>query len=187
MHVYLIKRAPKPDYHRAPFHPVILCTRKGVAKWEAGWTGDRAWVWEHGDGKTGCGGWLLCRWEGLDIDYGHVVRTCALPDGTHAAFFHQHRNLGYDRSQEPPKWLGYDPNLQEPWTLLSGAVWWSLTAMPEWLAEAGVVLPVDAFTQHRILDDYRYADMDERKWDKPFPDAPAWWPVPVQEDMAVTP
>ena len=46
MSLYLIKRGPRPEHHKAPYHPVILCDRKRIAKWEAGWTGDRAWVWK---------------------------------------------------------------------------------------------------------------------------------------------
>ena len=42
--VYLIKRGPRPEHHRAPFHPVIVCGKRRVAKWQAGWTGDAAWV-----------------------------------------------------------------------------------------------------------------------------------------------
>lgn len=128
--IYLIKRGPRPEGHKPPFHPVVICATKAAAKWEAGWSGDRAWVWTREWGSA-ASGWLLERWEGLDIDYGHVVRGLTLPDGTEAAFAH-----GRER---------------EPWTLLRGAVWWSARRMPAWLEEAGVIYPPDGFTQSRIL------------------------------------
>jgi hypothetical protein len=131
MSVYLIKRGPRPEYHRAPFHPVIICGKRKVAKVEAGWTGDAAYVWEHERNWHG-GGWLLARWKGFDVDYGHVVRACTMPDGSSAAFQHEMD--------------------AEPWTLLNGAVWWDDKKMPEWLAKAGVVYPSDDFSQQSILD-----------------------------------
>ncbi len=132
MSLYLIKRGPRPSYHRAPFHPVILCAKKPVAKWEAGWTGDKAWVWTR-ETHEPYGGWLLERWEGLDIDYGHIVRGCTLPDGTETAFWHKHaRSL--------------------PWDLMKGAIWWDDKKMPDWVQKAGVVYPPDDFTQDSILN-----------------------------------
>jgi len=130
--IWLIKRGPREEYHKAPFHPVIICSRQHTAKWEAGWTGNRAWVWEHVK-REGHSGWLLARWNGFDVDYGHVVRGCVLPDGTEAGIEH-------DRTKEP-------------WTLLAGAVWWSDERVPEWLRKAGVVEARDEFTVNRILDD----------------------------------
>lgn len=152
--MYLIKRGPRPDYHKAPFHPVIICAKKRVAKREAGSSSDRAWVWERFSTDVENGeGFLLARWCGLDIDYGHVVHGFDLPDGTPAAFHHQHRSLGYDRPGEVgAKFLGYSAEPQEPWTLIRGAVWWDDKLMPPVLAKAGVVYPPDDFTQQVILD-----------------------------------
>lgn len=171
--LFFIKRGPKPDYHQAPFHPYIICTRKGVATWEAGWTGDRTWLWSHEAADSGSG-WLLERWEGLNIDYGHLVRGCSLPDGTHVGFYHKHRDLGYD--PETKQRLGYAAELQEPWNLLPQAVWWSLDPIPEWLKDQGVMVPMDEFSRHRIIEDYSFADQQERKRDRPYPEAPEWWP-----------
>jgi hypothetical protein len=150
--VYLVKRGPRPDYHRAPFHPVIVCGKRWVAKWEAGWTGDAAWVWSHERGTSG-GGWLLERWNGLDIDYGHVVRAVTLPDGTDAAFVHE----GTGR---------------EPWPLLLGATWWDDKPMPRWLVQYGVLYPMDGFSQQRILD--TVADDGSSGCGRPIP--PHWRP-----------
>jgi hypothetical protein len=164
--VALIKRGPRPEHHRAPFHPVILCTRNHTTNWEAGWTGNRAWVWEHA-GSDGHSGWLLRRWEGLHVDYGHVVRGHRLPDGTPTGFAHKHRDLGYDRPGETgAKHLGYSEDVQEPWSLLPGAVWWSDDPMPLWLQEAGVVLACDAFSLHVIQEDSGDFLMPEKQRDK---------------------
>lgn len=130
--IYLIKRGPRPEYHRAPFHPIVICDHLKIAKWEAGWTGEGATVWENCDVKYLSAGWLLGRWKGFDIDYGHVVRHLSLPDGTQSAFCH-------DRDGEP-------------WALLSGAVWWSERKLPPSLADRGVRYAPDSFTRNRILD-----------------------------------
>ncbi|MCK5218681.1 hypothetical protein KAR10_04115 [bacterium] len=134
MAIYLIKRGPRPDYHRAPFHPVIVCAKKYMAKREAGCTEDRAWLWSRESTKLNGEGFLLERWNGLDIDYGHLVREVGpMPDGTHTAFFHPHKK-------------------GEPWSLLDGAVWWDNKKMPPGFEKAGVVYPPDDFTQTRIID-----------------------------------
>jgi hypothetical protein len=136
--IYLIKRGERPSYHKAPFHPVILCTLKRIAQWEAGSSSDHAWVWTNGlPGKPGVG-WLLERWNGFDIDYGAVVHGFNLPDGTPAAF-----------------WRDYTPRNENAGCvkdLFPGAVWWSDKIMPEWLQKRGVIYPPDKFTQWHILD-----------------------------------
>ena len=147
MSIYLIKRGPRPEHHKAPFHPVIICGKRRVAHWEAGWSGDAAWVWSHERSVRG-GGWLLERWNGFNVDYGHVVRGLTLPDGTLAAFVHEHTN-------------------REPWPLISGAVWWDDKRMPAWLAEMGAVYPPDEFTQQRILDSI--ADDGASGWGREVP------------------
>ena len=132
--LYLIQRGPRPDYHRAPFHPVVIADLKRVAKWEAGWSGDCATVWEReGWCYTGAG-WLLARWQGMDVDYGHLVRVCSLPGGGRAGF-----------------WRDY-PAEQSVEGLFPGAVWYSIRKMPKWLEERGVVYPSDQFTRQHILD-----------------------------------
>ncbi len=129
MHIYLIKRGPKPPCHNAPFHPVIACSKKRIAKWECGWSGDAAWVWSYSCDDSGM---LLDRWNGFDIDYGHIVRALTLPDGSQGAIFH-------DRDKEP-------------WTLLKGCIWWDDKPLPPHLVKLGLVYPPDNFTQQCILD-----------------------------------
>ena len=134
-YLYLIKRGPKPEYHRAPYHPVILCNLTRIAEWEMGASDDHAWVWQATGWHRRPGGWLLVRWNGLNIDYGHIVHGFALPDGSHAAF-----------------WRDYHDWPEGIRDLLPGAVWWSDKVIPSWLQERGVVYPPDNFTQQTILD-----------------------------------
>ena len=131
-HFYLIKRGPRPEHHKAPFHPIIICPKKRIAKREANWSGEKAWVWERHKIEGCWEGFLLSRWNGLDIDYGHIVRGFALPDGTEAAFAH-------------------DPT-REPYTLVMGAVWWDDKQIPKSLLSAGVIYPPDTFSRQWILD-----------------------------------
>jgi hypothetical protein len=133
--LYLIKRGSRPEYHNAPFHPVIICDRKRMAKWEAGNTGDGAWIWEKDGWTDNRSGWLLVRWNGFDIDFGHVVHSIEMPDGTRAGFW---RDCESEQSVKD---------------LFSGAVWWSSKPMPGWLQERGVIYPPDRFTQQSILGD----------------------------------
>lgn len=133
--VYLIKRCPRPEWHKAPYHPVIICSKKGIAKWEAGDTKDRAWVWMRFSRNLDDGdGFLLTRWNGLDIDYGYVIKNVGdLPDGSHSGFYHPRTD-------------------KEPWNLIAGAVWWDDKKMPKSLFNAGVIYPPDNFTQQKVLD-----------------------------------
>lgn len=134
--LYLIKRGPRPSHHAAPFHPVILCSHKLTAKWEAGATDDAAWVWEKGGWDDNGRGWLLVRWNGFDVDYGNLVRSIKMPDGSCAAF-----------------WRDYDSDLSVK-SLFPGAVWWSEREMPRWISQRGVVYPTDLHTQHSILSNW---------------------------------
>jgi hypothetical protein len=173
--IYCIKRGPMPEHHNAPFHPVIVCDNKDFAKWEAGWTDDKAWVWSHESGCPECG-WLLDRWNGFDIDYGHIVRSLILPDGSHGAIAHRHRDRGYDRTGPEPKWLGYTGELQEPWSILTGATWWSSKKMPAWIEALGVLHPADTFSRNNIMSRAVFGhetgcDMQARY--------PSWWPMPA--------
>jgi hypothetical protein len=165
-HLYLVKRGPKPDYHAAPFHPVLLTDWKCVAEWEAGWSGDHAWVWEAFQPGPNVGGWLLVRWNGFPIDYGHVVRSLTLPDGNKAAFWRDYETRDGEEGMVGP--------------LLPGAVWYSERKLPEWLVERGVVYPSDHFTQQHILD-----CIANRDWKKGGSwgcgrEIPSHWPEPVE-------
>ena len=128
--LYLVKRGPRPSYHKAPYHPIIICTRRPIAEWESDWTGRGSWVWLKEADKSS--GWLLVKWEGLNVDYGHIVRACMLPDGkTKAGIFHDRK--------------------EEPWSLMDGACWWSDHNMPEWIADKGVKYPNDEFTVRSVI------------------------------------
>lgn len=166
-YLYLIKRAHRPAHHRAPYHPVIVCDRKRVALWEAGDTGDRAWVWSAENNPLY--GWLLERWEGLDIDYGHVIHNVTLPDGTPTAYYHVHSGSAYEAAFLK---------------LFRGAVWWSDREIPEWLQERGVVYPPDRFTRQRILDNIAndgHSGFNDR------PDLPFWPPAIADEEAGYLP
>jgi len=153
----LIKRGQRPGWHKAPYHEVLVCDRKKFAQREAGWTGDGATVWSA-DGLDSCGGgWLLERWNGFDIDYGHVVRSLDLPDGTKAAF-----------------WRPYESVLSVK-NLFDGAIWYSDRVMPEWFEKMGVRYPPDEFTQQHILD---YLAKDGASgFGREIPDH---WPAPLR-------
>lgn len=128
----LIERGPKPEHHRAPWSPVIICTAKHTANWEVGDSNAQSSLWSLPASEVG-GGWLLERYKGFNIDYGSQVKLINLWDGTVAGFAH-------DRNDKP-------------FTLLKGAVWWSYDEMPEWLREAGVVYPSDEWTKSMIRKD----------------------------------
>lgn len=142
MNLYLVKRGPRPSYHNAPYHPVIICTRRPIAEWEAGWTGDKSWVWlKEADTSSG---WLLVKWNGLNIDYGHIVRGCSLPDGTETGVFHDRK--------------------KEPWNLMAEATWWSDHNMPQWVADKGTKYPTDNFTIYRISEGHQMlSGVDEER------------------------
>lgn len=155
--LYLVVR---PDHYGEHFHPsnavhrVLLCTEKDIAFWEAGWTGDGASIWTRDSRETG-GGFLIERWNGLDIDYGHIVRGGELPDGSKLGFYHEHAG-------------------GTPWEALPSAVWWSNHRLPDWLHERGVRIPDDDRSRSRIEQQRRGSPMlswnqcDKRlaKWEK---------------------
>ena len=141
--LYFIKRQPRPDYHKAPYHRFIICTLAHTAKWEAGDSTARSCVWTRNAMNDGCG-WLWRRWNGFDIDYGHIVKSVTLPNGKRVAFIHPHLHA-------------------EPWSLLVNAIWWSLHDLPTWLDERGVRLPTDEFTIGNIRDDSGTCLLSESK------------------------
>jgi hypothetical protein len=150
MSIYLIKRGPKPSWHKAPFHPVVICAKKRVAEFEAGWAGDKSWIWMRRSRVIDGEGFLLLRWNGLDIDYGHVVRSTRLPSGVKTGFAHH----------------------GGPWKLLRGAIWWDDKPMSASFENAGVLYPPDYFTQQWILD--QIADDNVSGCGNRPP--PPWWP-----------
>ncbi len=141
--LYLIRRGPDfaKGYHASlvpdSAHRVIVCTRKHTARWEAGWTGDGATMWERPATDDGCG-FLLIRWQGFDIDYWHLVRGGECPDGMPMGFCHPGNP---------------EPAHRAVWDFLNGAIWWSSHFPPEWLIKRGVKVPTDQFTIDRIIAD----------------------------------
>lgn len=128
--VYFIDRGERPGHHQAPYHRYLVCPSRPVALWEADWSGRGAWVWSHANRGSGSG-WLLLRWNGLDVDYGSLVRGFALPDGTVAGFAHPGTG-------------------KPPWSLLEHAVWWSTLPVPAWLVKLGVSEVADTFSRDAI-------------------------------------
>jgi len=155
MNLYLIKRGPRPSYHKAMFHPVIICSRKHVAEWEVGATDARSWMWVRETSADDGAGFLIVRWNGLDIDYGHIVREVGpMPDGTLTAFFHPHESK------------------KEPWSLIKGAIWWDDREMPKMLKLRGCIYPPDDFSKSSILD--KIAD-DGSTGGGNWRPQPTWW------------
>lgn len=157
MTIYMIQRpGGKPVWwdNSVPWHPVFITSRRDAAMWLAGYSGEGAWMWVKGEGDEHAG-WLLKRWNGLDIDYGHVVRGVKLPDGDVRAFDHRHEH-------------------PETFALQEGAVWWSPRRMPAWLRRAGTVYPSDRHTQQGILD--FFADDGLSGFGRQIPD---FWAEPV--------
>jgi hypothetical protein len=160
--IYLTKEGPEPLYHRAEGYPAVLCDNKRVA-WDVhGNTGEGATVWCQTDLRLGSG-WLLLRYRGLVIDYWPVMSAPRLFDGARSGFVHDHD--------------------QEPWTLLRGALWWSIRQMPPAFAKAGVLYAAKWRLQQCILDSIAH-DSHSGCNDRV---APAWWPlaelpVEVQHD-----
>jgi hypothetical protein len=151
--MYLIKRGPKSINHKAPYHPVIICNKLKIAKWEAGGTDKKATVWSH-DNTCFESGWLLDRWQGLDLDYFGLVKDVGkMPDGSPSAFYHNRK--------------------KEPFTLIKGAIWWDDKKMPDWLKNAGVIYPPDQFTRQCILEDIADDGVRGNAWERPQPD---FWP-----------
>lgn len=142
--LYLIKRGPKWEFHNAPFHPIIICTRKHTAKWEVGDSNKKSTLWcKDVDPHSG---WTLSRYKGFDIDYGGLVKRVELFDGTYTE--------------------GYHDKDKEPWTLLKDAVWWSDQEIPKWLREIGVDYPEDDFSRRVIYDDLGDCLLSESEADK---------------------
>lgn len=159
MALYLLKRGPRPAHHNAPFHQVIICSQKWIARWEAHDSNEPAWIWENEDVKEPRGGWLLVRWMGFDIDYGGLVKGITLPDGTQAAF-----------------WRDYEhPTTPNVINILSGAVWWTAKKpIPAYLVQKGVVYPSDEFTRQRIITSEQEGDPSKfTEWKRV--DYPKFW------------
>lgn len=154
MTLYLIQRGPQPRYQKVAFHPVIICDRKRVAVVEMGMSDDRANVWVGVDNPQHSHGWILRRWRGLDIDYGHTGYSFDLFDGTKAGIYRDYDNECTVKH------------------LFAGAIWWSDKQIPAWLVEKGVLYPSDNFSQMQILDTLADDGIGNCDWVRTWPE---WW------------
>ncbi len=127
--LFLIVRGPKSEFHKAPYHPVIVCSRTHTAKWEAQKTDNGHTVFEC---MADNGNWLLVKYQGYNIDHGNVCSHFTLFDGKES------------------KEVSSSENIE---AYLKNAVWWSYDHMPKWIEEKGVSYATDAFTKKRIYDD----------------------------------
>jgi hypothetical protein len=147
LNLYLIERGPRHVCHEAPFHPVIICTARYTAKWEAGGSNDGATVWSQGDVRKDSKNlhtWLLGRWKGLDCcTFLGAAVYFDLPDGSNTR---QHSERAH--------------------TLVAGAVWWSDKPLPQFLRDLGVIEAPDDFTRERIADDYGLCLLSESAAEK---------------------
>ena len=137
--LFLIIRGPQGEFHKAPFHPIIICSRKHTAKWEAGDTEDGATVFVNMDPPYG--NWLLSRYKGYDIVGNPKFFT--LFDGKESR----------DISQIS------DNTFRD-------AIWWSYDGMPDCLKEKGVSYATDNFTKERIADDAGACRLLQREQEK---------------------
>ena len=102
---------------------VQIFTKERDAKEAASGSAELAYIWLH-DYWDGGGGWLITRWNGLDIDYSPLVMSFKLPDDSVTGFVHKGN--------------------EKPWSLLFDAVWKSEQRMPKWLKDLGVKVVRDA-------------------------------------------
>lgn len=147
MDLWLIERKPKPDWHNAPYHQVILCTARHTAEWEGGGSPDGATVWNQCDLRKDSKylhTWFLVRWKGLDC---HTFRGAAvyfdLPDGSNTR---EHSERAH--------------------SLVVGAVWWSDKPLPQFLRDLGVIEAPDDFTRELIARDSGLCLLPESRAEK---------------------
>lgn len=138
-YLYLIIRGEKPSYQRAPYHPVIVCTRKHTAKWEAGETGDGSTVFQE---MAPNGEWLLVKYKGFNMDYSKSCTFIDLFDGKNS------REIG---------------RREEIMRLIKEAVWWSYDRVPDYAKDWGIRFPEDTFTKKIIIEDAGMCLLPESK------------------------
>jgi len=143
--LYLIVRGPKSKHHNAPYHPIIVCTRKHTAKWESLRTEDGHTMFVNMAPDSPSGNWLLVKYKGYDIDYGNVAANFTLYDGVKTSDATNRKLIN---------------------EYLNGATWWSYDLIPEWLSEYGIKLPEDDFTKQRIWDDAGSCLLKESEYKK---------------------
>lgn len=126
----IVIRGEKPEFHKAPFHPVIIVSRKHVMEWESEGTENGATVLINlGCADTGYS-WLVHRYKGYVLDGNGYFD---LFDGANTKDISTFEYVSKE--------------------LLPKAVWWSYDRMPEWLLEYGVKHVEDDFSKEMILQD----------------------------------
>jgi hypothetical protein len=142
--LYLIERGAEKYPSKAPRHPVILCTARHTAKWEAGGSPDGATVWSQYNlckDRKHLHTWFLDRWKGLDCcTFMGAAIYFDLPDGSNTR---QHSERAH--------------------TLVAGAVWWSDKPLPQFLRGLGVIEAPDDFTREMIERDSGLCLLAERR------------------------
>lgn len=127
----VIVRGPQSVHHNAPFHPIIVCSRKHTAKWESMRTENGATVFMN-MAPDMQGNWLLVKYKGYDIDYGTMSHYFTLFDG-------EDSRIVSDKDRVEG--------------MLKHAIWWSYDDMPQWIKDLGVHYAQDDFTKRAILMD----------------------------------
>lgn len=127
--LFLIIRGKQSEFHKAPFHQIILCTRKHVAKWEAGDVVKGATVIYNAMGNHEGANWFLAQYKGYGCDCNQYF---TLFDGVDSRELTSTENIH---------------------KLLKNATWWSYDEMPSWIERLGVKPPTDDFSKKQILDD----------------------------------
>lgn len=128
--LYLVVRGPKSEHHKAPYHSIIVCTRRHTAEWESEHTKDGHTVFVNLAPDSPAGNWLLVKYKGYSID-GNSYFT--LFDGQCTRELASHKNID---------------------GLLNQAVWWSYDQMPKWFIDKGVRFAEDDFTKRQIAQDF---------------------------------
>jgi hypothetical protein len=139
--LFLIIRGERSEHHKADFHPIIICSRKHTAKWEAGATVDGATVFENMAPESAAGNWLLCRYKGYDIV--GTPQYFTLFDGKES------RDISTISDET-----------------FNNAIWWSYDRMPEYLKDKGVHYATDEFTKNRIMQDAGTCELSYAKQEK---------------------
>ena len=63
--VFLIIRGERSEFHKAPFCPIVLCSRRHTSEWEAGNTEDGCTVL-YNYSPADEGNWILTKYKGYN-------------------------------------------------------------------------------------------------------------------------
>lgn len=127
--LFLIIRGDKPIYHNAPYHPIIICTRKHTAQWESKGVENGATLLYNAEGNCESCNWFLGKYKGY---------TCE--NGCHFTLFDGVETKSFTREKVINEYV-------------KKSVWWSNDKMPKWIEDLGVKIPSDDFSQKRIKED----------------------------------